>query len=110
MTSSEKMDMLLDLDRKNRKVKITTIRGEIYRCKMHCPAEDEDDWAYQFITPDYPTKYFILECNFIERIEEISDDEWQQACENPVWENATVMVKWHEEQKAAMAKWNTEKA
>ena len=78
MTSSEKFDLLLDLDKRKCKVKITTVRGDIYRCKLNNFAEDEDDWAYQFISPDFPTKYFIMECNFIERIEEISDEEWER--------------------------------
>lgn len=77
MTSSEKMDILIALDDKNAKAKITTVRGETYYCIVDSPAEGEPDWAYHFISPDFPTKYFILECNFIERIEEISDAEWQ---------------------------------
>ena len=88
MTSSEKMDILIELDKRKRKVKITTVRGEVYRCKLSHFVEDEDDWAYQFISPDFPTKYFIMECNFIERIEEISEAEWQQACAAPIWGNA----------------------
>lgn len=78
MTSSEKIDVLLDLDSRNAKAKITTVRGDTYYCKPLHFAEDEDDWAYSFYTPDYPTKYFILECNFIERIEEISEEEWER--------------------------------
>jgi len=76
MTSSEKLDVLLDLDRRNAKVKITTIQGDIYQCKLSGFAEDEDDWAFHFVSPDFPTKYFILECNFIAAIEEITEEQW----------------------------------
>ena len=79
MTSSEKFDLLLALDKEKRKVKITTVRGDVYRCKLNNFAEDEDDWAYHFISPDFPTKFFILECKFIESIEELSEDEWLAA-------------------------------
>lgn len=81
MTSSEKFDQIVDLDRRGAKAKITTVRGEVYCCKPLHFAEDEDDWAYNFMTPDYPTHCFILECNFIEQIEEISEDEWQRHLE-----------------------------
>ena len=82
MTSIEKFKLLIKLDDAAAKVKITTIRGEVYYCKLDNPAEGEDDWAYHFISPDYPTKYFILECNFIERIEKITDAEWQRHLED----------------------------
>ena len=82
MNSSEKFDLLLALDKKKSKVKITTTHGDVYFCKLDNFAEDEDDWAYHFISPDFPTKYFILECNFIERIEEITDAEWQRHLED----------------------------
>ena len=78
MTSSEKFELLLALDKKKRKVKITTVRGDVYHCKLNNFAEDEDDWAYHFISPDFPTKFFILECNFIKNIEELSEEEWQR--------------------------------
>ena len=81
MTSADKFDMLLGLDKRNKKAKITTVRGDVYHCQPLHFAEDEDDWAYDFFSPDYPTKYFILECSFIERIEEISDAEWQRHLE-----------------------------
>ncbi len=77
MTSIEKFNRLIELEVKESKVKITTVRGDVYYCKPNCPAEDEEDWAYSFFTPDYPTHYFILECNFIEKIEEISEEEWE---------------------------------
>lgn len=77
MTSLEKFKQLLDFDRQNAKLKITTERGEVYFCQLDSPAEGEEDWAYHFISPDFPTKYFILECDFISEIEEISDEEWQ---------------------------------
>ena len=87
MTSSEKFDILLDMDRRKAKAKITTVRGETYYCKPLHFAEDEDDWAYDFFTPDYPTHYFILECNYIERIEEITDAEWQEHLNSGVEEH-----------------------
>lgn len=77
MTSIEKFNRLIELEVKDIKAKITTSRGEVYYCKVEYPAEDEEDWAYSFFTPDYPTHYFILNCNFIEKIEEISETEWQ---------------------------------
>ena len=40
--------------------------------------QEEDDWAYDFISPDFPTKYFILECNFIERIEGNMSDNFNE--------------------------------
>ena len=82
MTSEEKMDILLALDKKDSKVKITTVRGDIYYCKLNNFAEDEEDWAYHFISPDYPTHYFIMECNFMAEIEEISEEEWQKHLEH----------------------------
>ena len=81
MTSSEKMDILLDLDRRKSKARITTVRDEIYYCKPLHFAEDEDDWAYDFFSPDHPTHFFVIECSFIKRIEEISDEEWEQHLE-----------------------------
>ena len=78
MTSSEKFDILVRLDKRRGKAKITTIRGEVYYCKPLHFAEDEDDWAYSFFTPDYPSKHFILECDFIAKIEEISNSEWEK--------------------------------
>ena len=61
---------------------MTTANGATYYCVIDSPAEGEDEWAYHFISPDYPTKYFILECEFIENIEEISEEEWQQHLAN----------------------------
>ena len=81
MTSEEKMDILLALDKRGSKVKITTVRGDVYYCKLNNFAEDEEDWAYSFFTPDYPTHYFIMECNFMAEIEEISEEEWQKHLE-----------------------------
>ena len=76
MTSIEKFNRLIELEVKDSRVKITTIRGDIYYCRLHCPAEDEDDFAYSFVTPDYPTHHIILNCNFISTIEEVSTEEW----------------------------------
>ncbi len=78
MTSLEKFNKLIEFEVNNIKAKITTINGDVYYCAPQCPAEDEDDWAYSFFTPDYPTHYFIMECNFIVKMEEISDEEWIQ--------------------------------
>ena len=85
MTSIEKFKRLIELDDKNVKAKITTTAGEVYYCILDSPAEGEDDWAYHFISPDCPTHYFILECNFIEKIEEISEEEWQHLSEAKKW-------------------------
>ncbi len=71
MTSLEKFDVLMALDKKRSKVKITTINGEEYICKLCCFAEDEEDWAYDMITIDTPKKYLTLECNYIKTIEEL---------------------------------------
>lgn len=76
MTSLEKFNLLIEMETKECKVKVTTVRGDVYYCIVECPAEEEKDWAYHFISPDYPTKYFILSCNFIEKIEEVREDEW----------------------------------
>lgn len=82
MTSDEKFKYLLALNDKASKIKVTTANGATYYCVIDSPAEGEDEWAYHFISPDYPTKYFILECEFIENIEEISEEEWQQHLAN----------------------------
>ena len=71
MSSIEKMKLLMEIQRRHANVKITTIRDEVYFCKLHSPAEDEEDWAYQIVTLDKPPKYFILECNYIKSIEEL---------------------------------------
>ncbi len=76
MKSIDKFNWLLELESKERKIQITTIQGNKYYCKPHSPAEDEDDWAYVFYTPDYPSHYFILNCNFISEISEITDEDW----------------------------------
>ena len=74
MTSSEKMDLLLDLDRKGKKfVKITTIKGEEICCKLLDFAEDEEDWAYDVMTLlDFPPRFLTIECNYIKSIEELT--------------------------------------
>ena len=81
MTSIEKFNKLIELEVKDRRVKITTVRGNIYYCKLHCPAEDEGDFAYSFVTPDYPTRHIILNCDFIAEIEEISEKKWEEHLE-----------------------------
>ncbi len=72
MTSSKKMDLLLDIYDRGNSVKITTINGEEFYCKLRCPAEDEDDWAFHVITLDSSHRHLTLECNYIESIEEIT--------------------------------------
>ena len=81
MTSLEKFNRLIRIEVQDTKVKIITVLGDVYYCKLLCSAEDEADWAYCFFTPDYPTHYFILECNFMAEIEEISEEEWQKHLE-----------------------------
>ena len=71
ITSIEKFNRLIELEVADKKVKITTIRGDVYYCKVECPAEDEEDLAYHIITLEDPPRHFILECNFIKSIEEI---------------------------------------
>ena len=73
MSSIDKMKLLMEFDRKGSKLKITSIRDEVFICRLHAPAEDEESWAYDIITLDNPPKHFVLECNYIKSIEEISD-------------------------------------
>ena len=74
MTSLEKMKLLMEYQKKGAKLKITTIDGSVFNCKLYCPAEDEEDWAYDIVTLDNPSRFYTLECNFIETIEEIADN------------------------------------
>ena len=78
MTSLEKFNLFWELDKQRKKVRLLTTNDDVYHCKLLGQCEDSDEWAYEFSSPDYPTKYFALNCNFIEQIEEISDDEWKQ--------------------------------
>ena len=71
MTSLEKFKLMIELQLRHVNVKITSIRGDVYFCKLHSPAEDEEDLAYHVITLEDPPRHFILECNFIKSIEEI---------------------------------------
>ena len=71
MTSSEKFDILLNLDQKGSLVKIITFGGDEFLCRLEDFSEDEEDWAYQVVTLEDPPRHFILECNFIKSIEEI---------------------------------------
>ena len=73
MTSSEKMDILLALDKKKSLVKITSVRGEVHFCRLTGFAEDEEDWAYHIITLEDPPRFYTIECNYIESIEEIKN-------------------------------------
>ncbi len=75
MNSSDIFDILMEYDRKKTKLKIKTKDGEVYKCKLRCFAEDEEDWAYCIDTLENPSRGFVLECNFIETIEEIIDSE-----------------------------------
>ena len=75
MTSSEKFDVLLDLQRSGKEnLKIVTVDGKEIYCRLLDPAEDEDDWAYHFVDLYNPLKFFILECNYIKSIEEIQEN------------------------------------
>lgn len=78
MTESEKFNLLVNFQCGKAKARITTIRGDVYHCRLLGQCEDTDDWAYEFYSPDYPTKFFALNCDFIESIKEISDEEWQR--------------------------------
>ena len=82
MTALEKFNLLVGAEAEDSKVKITTTEGVIYHCKIHCPAEDDEDWAYNLISPDCPTKYFMLKCDEMAKIEEISKEEWQAHLED----------------------------
>lgn len=73
MTSLEKCKFLMKLDKKKSLVKITSVRGEVYFCRLTGFAEDEEDWAYHIVTLESPPRHFILECNYIESIEEIKN-------------------------------------
>ena len=71
MTSSQKMDLLLDIYSRGNNVKIITVNGEEFYCKLRCPAEDEDDWAFHVIVLDSSRRHLTLECNYVKSIEEI---------------------------------------
>lgn len=71
MSSLEKFKLLLELDKRGAKVRIISVRGEEYICKLYCPAEGEEDLAYHVITLENPPRIFILECDYIDSIEEL---------------------------------------
>lgn len=73
MTSLEKCKFLMELDKKHSLVKITSVRGEVYFCKLRGFAEDEEDWAYHIVTLEDPPRFYTIECNYIESIEEIKN-------------------------------------
>ena len=75
MNSSDIFDILMEHDKKKNKLKIKTKDGKVYKCKLRCFAEDEEDWAYCIDTLENPSRGFVLECNFIDNIEEIGDSE-----------------------------------
>ena len=78
MTDLENFNKLIELEKSRSKIKLITKQGDVYYCEIHCPSEGDDELAYIFVSPDYPTKYFILDCDFIDTIEEINDDEWKR--------------------------------
>lgn len=71
MTSLEKFKILTELDKRGSLARITTINGEKFLCKLEDFAEDEEDLAYRVTTVEISPRHFILECNYIESIEEI---------------------------------------
>ena len=78
MTESEKFKLLAKFQHEKVKVRITTVENVVYHCKLLGQCEDSDAWAYEFYSPDYPTKFFAFNCNFIAEIEELSEEEWQR--------------------------------
>ena len=75
ISSSDILDILMEYDKKKTNLKIKTKDGKVYKCKLRCFAEDEEDWAYCIDTLENPSRGFVLECNFIDTIEEIGDSE-----------------------------------
>ena len=73
MSSLEKLKILTELDNKGSIAKITTVRGEKFFCKLEDFAEDEEDLAYRVTTLDTPPRHFVLECDYIENIEEFKN-------------------------------------
>lgn len=73
MTSLEKFKLMMNLQVRHVNVKITSVNDEVYFCKLHSPAEDEEDWAYHIVTLEDSPRHFILECNYIKSIEEIKN-------------------------------------
>ena len=84
MTALEKLKCLIEMQCQNKKVRIKTTDHAVYRCRLLGQCEDSDAWAYEFYSPDFSTKFFALNCDSISEIEEISEDEWQAACEYPM--------------------------
>ena len=78
MSSSEKMDLLLNIYAKSNIAKITTVKGEEFYCRLRCPAEDEEDWAFHVIVLDSSHRHLTLECNYIKSIEEMESVESKQ--------------------------------
>ena len=81
MTESEKFKLLAKFQHEKVKVRITTVENVVYHCKLLGQCEDSDAWAYEFYSPDYPTKFFAFNCNFIAKIEELKEEEWLAAKE-----------------------------
>ena len=74
MNSLEKFKLLLELDKRRAKVRMVSVRGEEFICKLYCPAEGEEDFAYHIITEEKTPRLLIIECSYIAKIEEIVDD------------------------------------
>jgi len=72
MTSLEKMQTLIDIQKRGNIAKITMLDGDSILCKLHNPAEDEEDWAYDVVTIEANPKHYTLECGFIKSIEELT--------------------------------------
>lgn len=68
MDSLSKFKLLSELEKINATVKIISVRGEEFTCKLLGFAEDEEDWAYDIITTEKPPRYFTIECNYIAEI------------------------------------------
>ena len=72
MTSSEKMKMLIDIQKRGNLAIIKTLDGDTTLYKLCNPAEDENDWAYDVIKIGDNPKHYTIECDFIINIEEFS--------------------------------------
>ena len=72
MKSLEKFKLLVHLEKKHAVLKITTIRDEQFICKLRGVAEGEEDWAYHIETLEDEPHLYILECNYIKSIEELT--------------------------------------
>ena len=71
MSSLDKMKKLLQIQKSGHLAKITTRDDEVFVCRLHNPAEDEEDWAYDVITVETVPQHYTLECDFMTDIEEL---------------------------------------